>query len=417
MSPPPTRRARAIRATLVPLLAVAGPGIIAGLADDDPAGITTYSVMGSTYGTQLLWLVVLSTAALVLFQVLTARLGAVTGQGLVGLARQRFGPRTSILAIGALIIANTGTTAAEFAGVAAGSELFGVPRWISVPIAAALVSLLVLRGGFRGVERVLLALSSVFACYLVAAVLAGPDWTATLRGAVIPSMPLTQDAFVIAAACIGTTLTPWGLAFVQSYVVDKRLSTRDLHLIGVDMTIGAILTGVIACCVVITCAATLHPAGVVIDSAAAAASALEPLAGPSASVIFAVGLIGAALLAASILPLSTAYAVGDLTGRPADLDDPVRQAPLFYGTFILVTAVGVGLVLAPSVPLIDVLVLTQVVNAVLLLPILWLVLRLSRDQLLMGQHTASRTLQTASTIVTLLVGLCVVGLAVATLVG
>jgi Mn2+/Fe2+ NRAMP family transporter len=289
------------------LLAVVGPGLLAGLSDDDPAGITTYSVLGADHGYQLLWVLLLSTLALVLFHSLAARMGVVTGQGLIGLVRQRYGVRVGGGVLVALVVANVGTTCAEFAGIAAGFELFGISRYVSVPAAAVLVSLLVLRGSFHRVERLLLLVSTVFLAYIASGFMARPDWGAALRGTVVPSMPMTGEAIAIVTATLGTTLAPWGLSFMQSYAVDKKLRIEDLSLERVDVITGAVLTGVIGFFVVVACAATLHRDGLHINDAADAAVALRPLAGDAAGTLFAIGLIGAAFLAASILPLSTAY--------------------------------------------------------------------------------------------------------------
>jgi Mn2+/Fe2+ NRAMP family transporter len=397
------------------LLAVVGPGLLAGLSDDDPAGITTYSVLGAGYGYQLLWVLLVSTVALVLFQDLGARIGVVTGQGIAGLVRQRYGARAATVAILALLVANTGTMAAEFAGVAAGAGLFGISRYLAVPIAALLVSALVLRGRFRVIQRVLLALSAVFIAYIAAGVLAEPDWGAAVRGLLVPSMPPTRGAITIATATLGTTLAPWGQAFIQSYAVDKRLTTADLPYLRVDVITGAVLTGVIGFFVVIACAATLHPRGIRITDAAHAAQALEPLAGSLAAELFAVGLIGAGLLAASILPLSTGYVVADLTGRPAALDDDIGDAPLFYGTFGLVTLIGAGLVLLPGVPLVAVLVLTQVLNAVLLLPLLAFLYGIARDRDLMQQYRASTAAAVPYLVAIAAIAVCITALAVTSL--
>jgi NRAMP (natural resistance-associated macrophage protein)-like metal ion transporter len=398
------------RIQIATLLGVLGPGLIAGLSDDDPAGITTYSVLGTKFGYQMLWVLGISTVALVMFQSLGARIGVVTGQGLAGLIRQKFGAWSAVVAILALLLANIGTTAAEFAGIAAGFELFGIGRHLSVPFTAVLVSVLVLRGGFKGIERILLALSAIFICYVAAGVLADPDWGAAFRGLVVPTMPLTRDAVVLATATLGTTLAPWGLAFIQSYAVDKRLTTKSLPYLRIDVVTGALLTGVIGFFVVVSCAATLHAQGLSINDAADAAAALEPLAGTLAKDLFAVGLIGAALLAASILPLSTAYSVSDLTGSPAALDDDLRSAPLFYGTFALVTVVGVALVLIPGAPLVAILVLTQVLNAVLLLPLLWFMYGISRDRDLMGEYAAGRRIASAYLVAMAVIAVCIVAL-------
>jgi len=400
---------------LAGLAAVVGPGLLAGLSDDDPAGITTYSVLGTDYGYTFLWVLAVSTIALVLFQDLGARIGVVTGQGLAGLIRQRYGARAGVLSITALFVANVGTTTAEFAGIAAGSEIFGVPRVISVPVAAVLVSVLVLRGGFRRVERVLLALSAVFIAYVGAGVLAGPDWGAALHGLVVPTLPTSSDAILICTATLGTTLAPWGLAFIQSYSVDKKLTPHHLGLLRIDVITGAVLTGVIGFFVVISCAATLHAQGISITDASDAAVALEPLAGRIATELFAFGLIGAALLAASILPLSTAYSVSDIAGRPAALDDSLRDAPLFYASFGAVTVIGAGLVLIPGISLVPILVGTQVINAVLLLPLLAYMSGIARDRKLMGDYAAGRAVSSTYLVVIALISICILALGVLSL--
>jgi Mn2+/Fe2+ NRAMP family transporter len=389
-------------------LAVMGPGVIAGLSDDDPAGITTYSQLGAQYGYQMLWTLGISTIALILFQDLGARIGVVTRQGLIGLVRQKYGARSGMLSAGALVLANIGTMTAEFAGIAAAGGLFGISRYLTVPFAAVLVSFLVLRGSFARVEKVFFLLSAVFIAYVIAGFMAKPDWGSALRGMVVPSMPLTHDAIFIATATLGTTLAPWGLAFIQSYAVDKRLTKEDLKLLRADVWTGSLLTGIIGFFVVITCAATLNVHGQhSITDAAQAAKALEPLAGNLAKEFFAVGLIGAALLASSILPLSTAYAVTDLTGRPAALDDKASEAPLFYATFGVITVLSAALVLLPGAPLIKILVLTQILNAILLLPLLLYMFGIAKDQRLMGEFKASKRMLTVYTLIIGLIFFCV----------
>ncbi|HEU5104654.1 MAG TPA: divalent metal cation transporter [Solirubrobacterales bacterium] len=372
---------------LAALLAVVGPGLLAGLSDDDPAGITTYSLLGAEYGYQLIWVLVVSTAALVVFHELGVRLGIVTGKGLLTLVRERYGQRSAALVVGALVVANTGTLCAEFAGVAAAMDLLaGTSRYLSVPIAAAAVTALVLRENFRHVEHFLLALSSVFVAYIVSGLLAHPAWDEAAKGAVVPSIPLTRDALLVAVATVGTTLAPWGLAFIQSYAVDKRLTVRDLRYERVDVVVGAVLTGVIGIFVVVACAATLHAQGVEINDARDAATALEPLAGSAAATLFALGFLGAALLAAAIVPLSTAYSISEALGRKADLNDSLAEAPVFYLSFVAVVVVSAAIVLIPGISLIPVLFLTQALNAVLLLVLLPFLRRLGADHELMGEH-------------------------------
>jgi NRAMP (natural resistance-associated macrophage protein)-like metal ion transporter len=401
-----------VKARLIALLAVVGPGVLAGLSDDDPAGITTYSILGTDYGYRLLWVLLLSTIALIVFHELGARLGVATGQGLIGLVRERYGVRVAAAGLVALVVANLGTTCAEFAGIAAGLELAGVSRYVSVPLAALVVSALVLKGSFRRVEHILLALAAVFAAYILAGVLAQPSWSATGRGLVVPELPFTRDALLVATATVGTTLAPWGLSFIQSYVADKRLAPKDMGYERVDVVVGALLTGVIGVMVVVACAATLHQNGQSINDARDAAVALEPLAGSLAATLFGVGLVGAALMAASILPLSTAYSVCEAVGVEATLDDRPREAPIFYGTFGLVTLVSGAIVLTPGVGLISILYLTQVLNAILLLPLLVMIVGVARDRTLMGALVIGRRTTVFATLCIGLVAACVAALAI-----
>ena len=383
-------RARPIAAAAVlglpALLAVVGPGLLAGLSDDDPAGITTYSILGARFGYELLWVVVLATGALIVFHELAARMGLVTGKGLVALVRERFGRVATIAVVSALLVGNVGTTAAEFAGVAASLDLAGVTRYVSVPVAAVAVSTLVLRGSFHRVEHILLLLGGVFITYIASGFLADPDWGEVAQGLVVPSLPSEHGSTVVIAATIGTTLAPWGLAFIQSYAVDKHLHASELRYERIDVITGSLMTGVIGVFVVIACAATLHATWQSIDDARDAAVGLEPLAGQLAAALFGVGLLGAALLAAAVLPLSTAYSLNEALGREAALDDSFREAPAFYTTYGLVVGVGAAIVLIPGLPLIGILFVTQVVNAVLLLPLLVVMILLGRDPEVLGRY-------------------------------
>ncbi len=397
------------------LLAVVGPGLLAGLSDDDPAGITTYSVLGADHGYQLLWVLLLSTIALILFHGLAARMGVVTGQGLIGLVRQRYGVRLGGGVLLALVVANVGTTCAEFAGIAAGFEIFGISRYASVPAAAVIVSLLVLRSSFHRVERFLLLLSTVFLAYIASGFLAHPNWGAAIEGLVLPTMPLNSDTIAIVTATVGTTLAPWGLSFIQSYAVDKKLRTEDLALERIDVVTGAVLTGIIGFFVVVACAATLHRDGRSITDAADAAVALQPLAGDAAGTLFAIGLIGAAVLAASVLPLSTAYSVCEYVGVEAAIDDPYHDAKTFYLTFGLVTVVSALVVLIPGMPLVTVLVATQVLNAVLLIPLLFAMIGISRNQDLMGRFAVGRSGTAVYGLTAAVVLVCVAALGVTSL--
>jgi NRAMP (natural resistance-associated macrophage protein)-like metal ion transporter len=399
--------------TAAALLAVIGPGLLAGLSDDDPAGITTYSILGAKYGYELLWVLTLSTIALIVFHELGVRLGIVTGRGLLTLVREHHGQRAAGVVVAALVVANMGTLCAEFAGVAAGMQLLGgMSRYLSVPLAAIGVSVLVLREDFRRIEHFLLALSSVFVAYVIAGFLAHPDWGATAKGLAVPNMPLNRDAVLVAVATVGTTLAPWGLAFIQSYAVDKQLHVKDLRFERIDVVVGAVLTGVIGLFVVIACAATLYPAGVEINDAGDAAQALEPLAGDLAATLFGLGFLGAALLAAAIVPLSTAYSISEALGRRADLNDSFSEAPAFYLSFGVIVLIAAAIVLIPGAPLIQLLFLTQALNAVLLLVILPFIRSLAQNDELMGAHALGRRGRWVTGVTFALIAVSVVALGV-----
>ena len=410
------RRRRVRLGGLAALLAVVGPGVLAGLSDDDPPGITTYSKLGADYGYELIWVVVVSTVALIVFHEVAVRTGVVTGKGLMTLIHERRGPRTAAMVVGALVVANFGTLCAEFAGLAAGAHLLtGIGRGIAIPVACAAVALLVLRGSFHRVEHVLLALSSVFVTYVIAGFLAGPDWGEAARGALVPSLPGGREAILMVVATIGTTLAPWGLAFIQSYAVDKKLTPKDLRFERIDVVTGAVMTGVIGFFVVIACAATLNQQSISIDNAGDAARALEPLAGAAASDLFAVGFIGAALLAIAIVPLSTAYSMAESRGRPADLDDSFAEARFFYVGYGVVLVAAAVLVTLPGVPIVPLLYLSQALNAVLLLAILPFIRSLAKDPDLMGEHRLGPAARIATAATIGLVAGSVVILAVLTL--
>ena len=380
-----------MRRRVVLFLAILGPGLIAGLSDDDPAGITTYAVMGADHGYALLWVLVVATAMLVLYHLLGVRIGIATGQGMIGLVRERYGIRIGGAILACLLIANLGTLAAEYAGIAAALGLVGVPREVSVPAAAIIITLLVIRSSFHLVERILLALGALLASYILSGLLAHPDYSATLHAQMEPGTSGHTGALITAVAVVGTTIAPWGLSFIQSYAVDKRIKIEELKAENVDIVSGAVLTGVVGLFVIIACAATLHVTGTTINDAADAAIALEPLAGNLASALFGVGLLAAGTLAAAVVPLSTGYSVSEAVGMEARIDDSFREAPLFYGTFVVMTALAALIVALPCIPLLPILFLSQVLNAILLVPILIALARIGGDEQAMGSLKVGRT--------------------------
>jgi Mn2+/Fe2+ NRAMP family transporter len=374
------------RTLLAALLAVVGPGVLAGMSDDDPAGVTTYSILGTDFSYQLLWTIPISTALLVLFHLLAIRLAIRSGKGFVAVVRARYGHTAAKIAGAGFVLANFGTICAEFAGIGAVAQLAGLPTAPCVLGAAGLIVGLVLAGSFHRVEHVLLALSTILAAYLVAGVLAQPDWSQAARGLVVPSMPLTTSAFIAVSATIGTTLAPWGLAFIQSYAVNKGISRRDYGPERIEVVTGSLLTGIIGIFIAVACAATLATAGLHIEDARDAAQALRPLAGHYASLLFGIGLAGAGLLAAAVVPLATAYSLAEAFGKAEDLNDAARADRFFYGSFVVFVGLAATIVSLPHLPLLVLIYFSQLVNAILLAPHLVLLVLLNRDAQIVGNH-------------------------------
>lgn len=384
------RRGQARLGALARLLAVLGPGLIAGAAGDDAGGIATYATLGAHFGYSLLWALGLVTLALVVVQLQVARLGLVSGKGLAELIREQFGVRWTALAMLTLLVANGSVTAAEFAGIAAAGELFGVPRLASVALAAGVVWLLVVRASYAVAEKVFIALSAALLSYVGAAFLAHPDWGEVARQTVSPRFLLESGYLVSFITLVGTTITPYMLFFLQASLADKGVGVHEYSRERADVVLGAGLSGLIGLFIIVSTAATLYPAGVVVDSAEDAARALEPLAGPHARALFGLGLFGASMLAASVLPLSTAYAVCGAFGWERGISRTWAEAPIFHGLYTGLIVLGAAFVLVPGLPLIPVIVATQTLNGLLLPVVLVFVTRLASDRAVMGRHANGR---------------------------
>jgi NRAMP (natural resistance-associated macrophage protein)-like metal ion transporter len=390
------RRAVARRRGLFAYLAVIGPGVIAANAGNDAGGIATYASAGADYGYNLLWTLIPLVLALGIVQETCARMGAVTGKGLSDLIREQFGVRWTVLVMLALLVANGGVTVSEFVGIAAATELFGVPRYVSVPLAAFAVWWLVVKGSYRRVERVFLLMSLVFLGYIVSAFLARPEWGAVARGLVRPRVDFNAGYLFTVVALIGTTISPYMQVFVQSSVVEKGVTEEDYALTRADVWAGTVFAIAVAFFIAVATAATLHAAGIRIESAEQAAEALKPLAGPYAKALFGVGLFGASMLAAAVLPLSTAYSISEALGFEKGVSRTFREAPIFLGIFTFLIAVGGLVAMIPGLPLFDVLLVTQVINGLLLPVLLVSILRLVNNRELMGAHTNGRVYNAAS---------------------
>lgn len=373
------------------LLAVIGPGIIAASAGNDAGGISTYSVAGAKYGYAMLWMMLAMTPSFMIVQEMAGRMGAVTGKGFAALIRERFGVRLTFGAMLMLLTSTAATTVAEFAGVAAAMEIFRVPRWVSVPIAAVVVWLLVVRGSYRRVEKVLLALSSVFIAYVIAAFVAGPDWLQVGRAFVVPQVVPDRAFIALAIGLTGTTIAPWMQFLLQSNIVDKGTTAKEWSLARWDTIVGAFVANLIACFIIITTATVLHPAGIEIVGAGDAARALAPLAGPYAELLFSIGLLSASLLAAAVLPLTSAYAICEAFGWESGLDRSWAEAPLFNGLYTFVIAAAAAMVLIPGLDLITIMLVSQVVNGVLLPFLLIFMMSIVNDRTIMGRHVNGTT--------------------------
>lgn len=378
------------RAGILAVLGAIGPGIVAASAGNDPGGISTYSVVGARYGYILLWALLAMTPSFVLVQEMAGRMGAVTGKGFAALIREKFGIRPTLFAMTCLLASSTATSVAEFAGVAAAMELFGIPRLVSVPVAALAVWLLVVKGSYRSVERVLLALSSVFVSYILAALLAGPDWGEVVRGFLLPRIVPSAEFVALTVGMTGTTIAPWMQFLVQSNIVDKGVSIKEWSIARLDVIAGALSANVVASFIIITAAAVLHPAGIRIESAEEAARALEPLAGHYTTLLFSVGLLSAAILSATVLPLTAAYAITEAFGWERGVDRSWSEAPVFNGLYTFIIFFGALFILVPGLNLISVLILSQIVNGVLLPFLLIFMVRIINDKRVMGRYVNGR---------------------------
>ena len=368
-------------------LAVIGPGLVTANVDNDAGGIATYSIAGASFGYKLLWTLIPMTLALIMVQEMCARMGAVTGKGLADLIRERFGVKITFYVMIGLLFANLGTTVSEFAGVGASMELFGVSKYISVPLGAMLVWWLVLKGSYKVVERVFLFLCLIYFCYVPSGIMANPPWGEVMQQLVIPHFSLESQYLTLLLGVIGTTIAPWMQFYIQSAVVEKGITIKDYGYSRLDVICGCCMTDFIALFIIVACAATLHKHGIKIDSAQEAAQALAPLAGQWASYLFGLGLLNASLFASAILPLSTAYFVCEAFGLEAGVDKAWEEAPVFYWLFTSLVILGAVIVLIPNISLMHVMLWPQVINGALLPFILIFMLILINNKDIMGDYT------------------------------
>lgn len=380
------RRLQLLRRQAILVFAVIGPGLITSNVDNDAGGIYTYSVAGAQFGYLLLWTLIPMTVILYVTEEMAARMAVVTGKGLSDLIREEFGFRTTFFLMLAVLAVGMGNILAEFAGVAASMELFGVSRYLSVPVAAALVWLLAVRGTYKGVEKVFLVACLFYLTYVFSAFLAKPDWITAAYHTVRPTVEWHSSYLLVLLGLVGSTVAPWQFFYLQSAVVEKNVPRDRYWETRADVLVGSITCMVIVFFIIVCCAATLHAAGRTdLRDAAEAAEALRPLVGPYASALFAFGLLNASLFAASILPLSTAFVICEGLGVEAGVDKSFREAPIFYWLYTALIVAGAGLILLPGTPLVRVMVLSQVVNGFLLPVVLVFMLVLVNRRDLMGE--------------------------------
>ncbi|HEX2033372.1 MAG TPA: Nramp family divalent metal transporter [Chloroflexota bacterium] len=374
-------------------LSVLGPGLVSASAGNDAGGIATYASIGARYGYELIWVMVLILLAMIVVQEQCARMGAVTGKGLSDLIRERFGPRWTVVAMLCFLVANGGVTVSEFVGIGAAAELFGVSRYLAVPVIAALVWWLMVKGNYRQVERIFLALTLVFVAYPISAFVAGPDWGQVARSAVTPTVRFDSEYLLLLVATVGTTITPYMQMFQQDAVVEKGLTAGELQYARADVVAGCVFANIISIFIIVATAATLYVSavqagqpGVEIHRAEEAARALEPLAGRYAALLFAAGIFGASMLAAGVLPLATAGSICEAFGWERGVGRELGEARVFYGLLTFMVAGGAVVALIPGVPVIRLLIVVQVINGVLLPILLVFISRMSGDRSLMGPY-------------------------------
>lgn len=389
-----------------------GPGIITANVDNDAGGITTYSLAGAQFGYNLLWTFIPMIIALAVIQEMGVRMGIVSGKGLADLIREKVGIKLTFIMMIALLIANFGNVLAEFSGIAVSTGIFGIPTFVALPLAALFVWLLVVKGNYKSVEKVFLLASALYLSYIVAGYLAQPDWALAAKSMLIPQISLDTAYITMVIGMVGTTIAPWMMFYIQSSVVEKGITLQNLKYSKIDAIFGAIVVNIVAFFIVVACAATINTNGIQVNNVADVSSALAPLAGQYASILFALGFLNASLFAASILPLSTAYYVCESLGVEAGVNKGFREAPVFHGLYLGLIILAVIIISIPNVPLLMILFLSQVANGILLPFVLIFMLLIINDKKIMGEYVNSR----AFNFIAILTAIIVMGLSIGLLI-
>ncbi|MBF0565348.1 MAG: Nramp family divalent metal transporter [Nitrospirae bacterium] len=396
------------------LLSVIGPGLITANIDNDAGGIATYSMAGASYGYSLLWSLIPITIALIVVQEMSARMGVVTGKGLADLIRENYGVKITFWFMVFLFVTDLGNTAAEFAGLAESVKILGINKYVAVPLGALFIWLLVIKGSYRTFEKIFLVVCGVYLVYIPSAIMARPNWPDVLISTIKPTFHFDSGYIATFIGVIGTTIAPWMQFYLQSAIVEKGIKKEHYWASRVDVIFGCFMTDIIALFIIVACGATLFKAGIKVDSAEAAATALAPLAGKYASLLFSIGLANASLFSASILPIATAYYICEGMGWEAGVNKTFQEAPQFMWLYTCLIAVGAVIVLIPNAPLLAIMWISQVINGIMLPFVLIFILLLINKEELMGQYTNGKTFNriawTTTVVMVVLTGMFVVSL-------
>jgi NRAMP (natural resistance-associated macrophage protein)-like metal ion transporter len=404
-------RSRLIR--LWALIALMGPGIITSNVDNDAGGITTYSLAGANYGLSLLWSLIPITAVLIIVQEMGARMGVVSGKGLSDLIRERFGAKITFYLMILLVLTNMGNTIAEFAGIAASLEIFGISKYLAIPLGIMFLMWLAVKGTYRSVEKVFLTACVFYVSYVAVGFIIKPDWMEVVGAMSHPTIQLDTNFLLMLTGLVGTTIAPWMQFYLQASVVDKGLRVQDLRAVRVDVIVGSIAVSVVAFFIILACAATLYKAGINIEEASQAALALEPLAGKYCTWLFAFGLFNASVFAAAILPLSTSYTICEAFGWESSLDKKFSEAPQFYGLYCFIIFFSGIVILAPNLPLVPIMYVSQILNGIVLPVILVFILYLINDKSVMRNFSNGRVFNAfawVSVLILIVLSLVTIGL-------
>ncbi|MEE0489487.1 Nramp family divalent metal transporter [Methanosphaera stadtmanae] len=394
-------------ASIFIFISVLGPGLITAMVDNDSGGILTYSLAGAQYGYNLIWTFIPMIFSLIVAQEMGVRMGIISGKGLASLIREKVGVKITIFIMIGLLIANMGNTLAEFSGIVVSSEIFGIPSYISVILAAIIIWLLVIKGNYKNVEKIFIIFSLVYISYIVAGLMAHPDWS-LVASSVVPKVQLDTPYITMVVGLIGTTIAPWMQFYLQSSVVEKGVSKDELKYSRAESILGPIFTGVVALFILIACAATIHVVGTPVSDVKDIATALIPVAGEYAGILFGLGFLNASLFSAIILPLSTAYYVCESLGFETGISKSFKEAPMFHGLYAGMIFVCAIIILIPNIPLMQILLFSQVLNGILLPFILVLMLMIINDKRIMGEYVNSKWYNMVAWIITVIITILVI---------